>query len=107
VHHRGLFLLASRVAPLALQPVPLLRLLRRGVAVSVAFVVAAAIAAIWLRDSPFVFVSFGALTLVYVSVFWKWVSDTTDRRAVARVWDWLTLSRHPGLPTTADAEEPL
>lgn len=103
----ALFLLAPRVAPLALQPRRVLRLLAAGTGMSISFVIGAAVAAAWMRGSPLTYASFGVLALVHTFAFWKWAGDAADRQAVADMWNWLAPSRRPGVLAAADAEEPL
>ena len=59
-----------------------------------AFVIAACLAVMWLPQALLSAAAVAALTVMYVTVFWKRIADATDRRAVAGLQEWIP--RRPG-----------
>lgn len=85
----GSLALLSFVAPDALGPPRLWRLLSRDVMAAAAFVVVVIVAALWLRHTVFAYPAFVVCSIAYLLVFWNSLTDSVDRHTIIHVQDWL------------------
>jgi O-antigen/teichoic acid export membrane protein len=84
----GLVILVSRIAPHSLEPGRLWHALSPGLAVGGGFVCIAAAIAL-MRGSTLAYAVFAVLTFLYIPLFWRRASDSSDREAVAHLRTWL------------------